>query len=157
MKIPGSFDDQHGYFNYRQGLRHFLLDLLCQLACLKKKISCVADSRGFIEPLKREGAWMSLKKRYVQILRGTQTLQMDLQMQICSIGLSAAGILTKEMVKVMAADPSSLQLANPDSRDLPEYALEVRPDVNHWQLGPFRFPNQVNNAALLPVYLSVVR
>jgi malate dehydrogenase (oxaloacetate-decarboxylating)(NADP+) len=65
------------------------------------------------------------------------------------LGLSAAGILTKEMVKVMAKDPIIFALANPDPEILPEHAHEVRDDVI-MATGRSDYPNQVNNALCFP-------
>jgi malate dehydrogenase (oxaloacetate-decarboxylating)(NADP+) len=65
------------------------------------------------------------------------------------LGLSAAGILTKEMVKQMAENPIIFALANPDPEILPEHAHEVRPDVI-MATGRSDYPNQVNNALCFP-------
>ena len=71
------------------------------------------------------------------------------------LGLSAAGILTKEMVKQMAENPIIFALANPDPEILPEHAHEVRPDVI-MATGRSDYPNQVNNALCFLTF-SVVR
>ena len=68
------------------------------------------------------------------------------------LGLSAAGILTKDMVKQMAENPIIFALANPDPEILPEHAHEVRPDVI-MATGRSDYPNQVNNALCFPLYL----
>lgn len=93
---------------------------------------------------------MSLKKkkRYVQDIEGTQLADVIADADMF-LGLSAAGILTKEMVKVMAADPIIFALANPDPEILPEHAHEVRPDVI-MATGRSDYPNQVNNALCFP-------
>ncbi|MEX3012858.1 malic enzyme-like NAD(P)-binding protein [Acinetobacter baumannii] len=65
------------------------------------------------------------------------------------LGLSAAGILTKDMVKQMAENPIIFALANPDPEILPEHAHEVRPDVI-MATGRSDYPNQVNNALCFP-------
>src|SRR5690554_260133 len=65
------------------------------------------------------------------------------------LGLSAAGILTKAMVKEMAENPIIFALANPDPEILPEHAHEVRPDVI-MATGRSDYPNQVNNALCFP-------
>lgn len=65
------------------------------------------------------------------------------------LGLSAAGILTKEMVKQMAENPIIFALANPDPEILPEHAHEVRSDVI-MATGRSDYPNQVNNALCFP-------
>ncbi len=65
------------------------------------------------------------------------------------LGLSAGGILTREMVATMARDPVIFALANPYPEILPEDAKAVRPDAI---LGTGRsdYPNQVNNALCFP-------
>ena len=101
------------------------LNLLCALGAKKENI-IVADSRGLLTA-KREGLDES-KKAYVQDIEGTQLADV-MEGADMFLGLSAAGILTKEMVKVMAADPIIFALANPDPEILPEHAHEVRNDV----------------------------
>lgn len=61
------------------------------------------------------------------------------------LGLSAAGILTKDMVKQMAEKSDYLCISKPGSEILPEHAHEVRPDVI-MATGRSDYPNQVNNA-----------
>ncbi len=65
------------------------------------------------------------------------------------LGLSAAGALSQEMVKKMAADPIIMALANPDPEILPEAALAVRPDAI-LATGRADYPNQVNNVLCFP-------
>ncbi|MHC1480839.1 NADP-dependent malic enzyme [Frateuria aurantia] len=65
------------------------------------------------------------------------------------LGLSAAGILTKEMVATMASQPIIFALANPSPEILPEDAREVRPDCII-ATGRSDYPNQVNNALCFP-------
>ncbi len=65
------------------------------------------------------------------------------------IGLSAGGVLKKEMVKKMAKNPVILAMANPTPEITPEEVLEVRDDVI---IGTGRsdYPNQVNNVLCFP-------
>ncbi|WP_291389372.1 malic enzyme-like NAD(P)-binding protein, partial [Acinetobacter sp.] len=121
------------------------LDLLCAIGAKKENI-VVADSRGLLTT-KREGLDES-KKRYVQDIEGTQLADVIAGADMF-LGLSAAGILTKEMVKVMAKDPIIFALANPDPEILPEHAHEVRDDVI-MATGRSDYPNQVNNALCFP-------
>jgi malate dehydrogenase (oxaloacetate-decarboxylating)(NADP+) len=65
------------------------------------------------------------------------------------LGLSAAGVLTQDMVKTMAPNPVILALANPNPEILPELAKEVRPDAI-LATGRSDYPNQVNNALCFP-------
>ncbi len=71
-----------------------------------------ADSRGLLTT-KREGLDDS-KKRYVQDVEGTQLADVIAGADMF-LGLSAAGILTKEMVKVMAKDPIIFRTCKPRS------------------------------------------
>ncbi|MEO6031699.1 MAG: NADP-dependent malic enzyme [Burkholderiaceae bacterium] len=65
------------------------------------------------------------------------------------IGLSAAGVLKKEMVAEMAANPLIFALANPTPEILPEEVLEVRSDAII-ATGRTDYPNQVNNVLCFP-------
>ena len=121
------------------------LDLLCALGVNKANIM-VADSRGLLTT-SREGLDES-KKRYVQDIQATHLHEVMAGADMF-LGLSAAGILTKEMVKQMAENPIIFALANPAPEILPEHAHEVRPDVI-MATGRSDYPNQVNNALCFP-------
>ncbi len=170
MKIPVFHDDQHGtsiivgsaLLNALQLVNKKIeeikivasgagaaalscLDLLCALGVNKENI-IVADSRGLLTT-SREGLDES-KKRYVQDIKATQLHEVMAGVDMF-LGLSAAGILTKDMVKQMAENPIIFALANPDPEILPEHAHEVRPDVI-MATGRSDYPNQVNNALCFP-------
>ncbi|MBJ8463009.1 NADP-dependent malic enzyme [Acinetobacter nosocomialis] len=170
MKIPVFHDDQHGtsiivgsaLLNALQIVNKKIeeikivasgagaaalscLDLLCALGVNKENI-IVADSRGLLTT-SREGLDES-KKRYVQDIKATQLHEVMAGADMF-LGLSAAGILTKDMVKQMAENPIIFALANPDPEILPEHAHEVRPDVI-MATGRSDYPNQVNNALCFP-------
>ncbi len=170
MKIPVFHDDQHGtsiivgsaLLNALQIVNKKIedikivasgagaaalscLDLLCALGVNKQNI-IVADSRGLLTT-SRDGLDES-KKRYVQDIQATQLHEVMAGADMF-LGLSAAGILTKEMVKEMAENPIIFALANPDPEILPEHAHEVRPDVI-MATGRSDYPNQVNNALCFP-------
>jgi len=65
------------------------------------------------------------------------------------LGLSAANVVTKDMVKSMARDPIIFAMANPDPEIRPEDAMEVRPD-SIIATGRSDYPNQVNNVLGFP-------
>jgi malate dehydrogenase (oxaloacetate-decarboxylating)(NADP+) len=65
------------------------------------------------------------------------------------LGLSAGGVLKKEMVATMAAQPIILALANPTPEILPEEVQEVRADALI-ATGRTDYPNQVNNVLCFP-------
>jgi len=65
------------------------------------------------------------------------------------LGLSAGGVLKKEMVAKMRAQPVILALANPTPEILPEEVKEVRSDAII-ATGRTDYPNQVNNVLCFP-------
>jgi malate dehydrogenase (oxaloacetate-decarboxylating)(NADP+) len=65
------------------------------------------------------------------------------------VGLSAQGVISKEMVATLAPDPVLFALANPVPEILPEEALSVRKDVI-MATGRSDYPNQVNNVLGFP-------
>jgi malate dehydrogenase (oxaloacetate-decarboxylating)(NADP+) len=65
------------------------------------------------------------------------------------LGLSAGGVLKKEMVATMAAQPLIFALANPTPEILPEEVKEVRSDAII-ATGRTDYPNQVNNVLCFP-------
>src|SRR5271156_5734754 len=65
------------------------------------------------------------------------------------LGLSAGGVLTQEMVRVMASKPLILALANPTPEILPEEVRAVRNDAVI-ATGRSDYPNQVNNVLCFP-------
>ncbi len=67
----------------------------------------------------------------------------------CFVGLSAANVMSQEMIKTMAENPIVFAMANPDPEIRPELALEARPDVI-MATGRSDFPNQINNVLGFP-------
>ena len=65
------------------------------------------------------------------------------------LGLSAGGVLKKEMVAAMGPSPIIFALANPTPEILPEEVLEVRSDAII-ATGRTDYPNQVNNVLCFP-------
>jgi malate dehydrogenase (oxaloacetate-decarboxylating)(NADP+) len=65
------------------------------------------------------------------------------------LGLSAANVLTKDMVARMADQPIIFAMANPDPEIWPPDAMEARPDAII-ATGRSDFPNQVNNVLGFP-------
>jgi malate dehydrogenase (oxaloacetate-decarboxylating)(NADP+) len=65
------------------------------------------------------------------------------------LGLSAGGVLKPEMVKLMAARPLILALANPTPEILPDEVKAVRDDAVI-ATGRSDYPNQVNNVLCFP-------
>lgn len=65
------------------------------------------------------------------------------------IGLSGPGIMTPDMLRVMAKKPIVFALSNPTPEIMPEIAHQVRQDFI-MATGRSDFPNQVNNALCFP-------
>jgi malate dehydrogenase (oxaloacetate-decarboxylating)(NADP+) len=65
------------------------------------------------------------------------------------LGLSAAGVLKREMVARMAPRPLIMALANPVPEIMPEEVLKVRPEALICT-GRSDYPNQVNNVLCFP-------
>lgn len=65
------------------------------------------------------------------------------------LGLSAAGAVSKEMVKAMAKNPIIFAMANPVPEIMPEEIMEVRKDAII-ATGRSDYPNQVNNVMGFP-------
>jgi len=64
------------------------------------------------------------------------------------IGVSAAGVLKKEMIKAMAKEPVIFALANPVPEIMPSDALDAGAGIV--ATGRSDFPNQVNNSLAFP-------
>lgn len=122
------------------------LDLLCALGAKPENI-IVADSRGLLTKA-RLSSMDESKARYAQDITATQLHEVMAGADMF-LGLSAAGILTQNMVKEMAENPIIFALANPNPEILPEHAREVRPDAII-ATGRSDYPNQVNNALCFP-------
>ena len=65
------------------------------------------------------------------------------------VGLSMAGLVTKEMVESMAAQPIIFAMATPDPENTPTEVAQVREDAIT-ATGRSDFPNQVNNVLGFP-------
>src|SRR6476469_5820725 len=65
------------------------------------------------------------------------------------LGLSAANVVSKDMVKTMGAEPIIFAMANPDPEISPPLAKEARPDAII-ATGRSDYPNQVNNVLGFP-------
>lgn len=121
------------------------LDLICALGVNPNNIF-VSDSRGIIST-SRDNLDES-KQRYARVTEA-KTLDDVISGADMFLGLSMPGVLTAEMVKLMAKDPIIFALANPTPEIMPEIAHAVRPDVI-MATGRSDYPNQVNNALCFP-------
>ncbi len=171
MKIPVFHDDQHGtaivaaaaLINGLKLVGKAIADvkLVCSgagaaaIACidlavrlgLDPKKVLVADRSGVIYA-GRPGKLDENKARYANDTEA-RTLAEAVQGADVFLGLSAAGLLTADMIKGMARDPLIFAMANPDPEIKPEDAMAARPDAI---IGTGRsdYPNQINNVLCFP-------
>jgi len=122
------------------------LDVMVGLGVQRKNIYA-CDSKGIIYQ-GRPGGFDASKERYAQDT-SARTLADAVNNADVFLGCSAAGVLTAEMVKTMAAKPIILALANPEPEIRPELAKAVRPDCII-ATGRSDYPNQVNNVLCFP-------
>lgn len=122
------------------------LDVLVSLG-LKKEHIIATDQAGVIykgRPEKMD----AFKEKYATE-KTARTLGDAMRDADIFLGLSAAGVLKKEMVATMAARPIILALANPTPEILPEEVKKVRSDAII-ATGRSDYPNQVNNVLCFP-------
>ncbi|TNW20033.1 NADP-dependent malic enzyme [Xylella fastidiosa] len=99
----------------------------------------IHTGRTDLDPEKQRYARDTDKRTLAEIVEGADIF----------LGLSAAGILTPEMVATMAPDPVIFALANPIPEIMPEVVCAVRTDAI---IGTGRsdYPNQINNVLCFP-------
>jgi len=171
MKIPVFHDDQHGTAiivgaAILNGLKVVGKDIkkcklvvsgagAAALACLDLIVDLgfpienifVTDLAGVVYKGRRE--LMDPDKERFARETDARTLAEVIPGADIFLGLSAGGVLKKEMVKSMAAKPLVLALANPTPEILPEEVMEVRDDAVI-ATGRSDYPNQVNNVLCFP-------
>ncbi len=171
MKIPVFHDDQHGtaiivaaaILNGLQVVGKELarvklvtsgagaaalacLDLLVELGLPLSNI-WVTDIEGVVYE-GREALMDDEKRRYAQRTPARRLAEVVDGADVF-LGLSAGGVLKREMVTAMAARPLILALANPNPEILPEDVKAVRDDAVI-ATGRSDYPNQVNNVLCFP-------
>ncbi len=99
----------------------------------------VHSKRDDLNPYKAEFALNTDDRTLEEAMKGADMM----------LGLSKAGLVSKDMVASMAPNPIIFALANPIPEILPEAVAEVRSDV---MMGTGRsdYPNQVNNVLGFP-------
>ena len=122
------------------------LDLLVQLGVKVENI-WVSDIHGLVYE-GRTQEMDAMKARYAQ-RTPLRSLGEAIEGADVFLGLSAGGVLKKEMVAKMAPKPLILALANPTPEILPEEVKAVRDDAII-ATGRSDYPNQVNNALCFP-------
>ncbi|HRD50750.1 MAG: NADP-dependent malic enzyme [Candidatus Competibacter sp.] len=121
------------------------LDLLVSLGLQRKNI-IVCDSRGVLFQGRED--FDPSKAAYAADTPARNLAEAIVDADIF-LGLSKAGVLSREMVKSMAARPLILALANPTPEIMPEEAKAARPDAII-ATGRSDYPNQVNNVLCFP-------
>jgi malate dehydrogenase (oxaloacetate-decarboxylating)(NADP+) len=121
------------------------LDMLVQLGVKPQNI-LVSDKDGVLYQ-GRPGLDPSLE-RYARKTRA-RTLADIVKGADVFLGVSAGGVLKREMVATMSDRPVILALANPTPEILPEEARAAKPDCLI-ATGRSDYPNQVNNALCFP-------
>ena len=110
------------------------------IMCNSKGIVCEGDPR--LNPAQAEMAAITnaghLKGTIADALRGADVF----------IGVSAPGVVTKEMVATMAKDAIVFPMANPTPEIMPDLALEGGARIVG--TGRSDFPNQINNLLAFP-------
>ena len=171
MKIPVFHDDQHGTAivvgaAVLNGLKVVGKDIkqvklvasgagAAALACLGLLVKLglpreniwVTDLAGVVY----EGRTELMDEDKAQFAQKTdqRTLAQAIDGADIFLGLSAGGVLKKDMVARMAPNPLILALANPTPEIMPEEVREVRQDAI-MATGRTDYPNQVNNVLCFP-------
>ena len=172
MKIPVFHDDQHGtaivvaagILNGLKIVGKKIEDVklvtsgagAAALACLNQLVSLgmkreniwVTDIKGVVykgrkelmDPYKEPYAQPTNARTLADVFAGTDVF----------LGLSAGGVVSREMVASMGAKPLVFALANPNPEIMPEDVKAVRPDAVIAS-GAYRFSKPDQQRAVLPV------
>ncbi|HEU0200387.1 MAG TPA: malic enzyme-like NAD(P)-binding protein, partial [Burkholderiaceae bacterium] len=171
MKIPVFHDDQHGTAiivgaAVTNGLKVVGKDIAkVKLVCSGAGAAALACLDLLVElGLRRQNIWVAdiegvvyqgrtvlmdeEKARYAQETSARKLADIITGADVF-LGLSAGGVLKREMVATMAPRPLILALANPTPEILPEEVRAVRDDAII-ATGRSDYPNQVNNVLCFP-------
>ena len=107
----------------------------------------LCDSQGVIYKGREEG--MNQWKSAYATDTHARTLEDAIDGADVVFGLSAAGALTKDMVRSMADKPIIFAMANPDPEITPEEVDDLRADAI-MATGRSDYPNQINNVLGFP-------
>jgi malate dehydrogenase (oxaloacetate-decarboxylating)(NADP+) len=122
------------------------LDLLVSMGLKLENITLI-DRIGVVYKGRKE-EMDPAKERYA-IKTDARTLDDVIDGADLFLGLSAPGVLTKDMVKRMADKPIIMALANPEPEISPDDVKSVRSDAII-ATGRSDYPNQVNNVLCFP-------
>ena len=121
------------------------MQLLIALGAMPENIT-VVDSKGVVHAGRRD---LNIYKERFAHTTDKRTLLDAMTGADVFIGVSAANLVTADMLKAMAPKPIVFALANPDPEIRPELAHSVRSDLI-MATGRSDFPNQVNNVLGFP-------
>jgi malate dehydrogenase (oxaloacetate-decarboxylating)(NADP+) len=114
---------------------------------VKRENIILVDTKGVVYKGRTEG--MNQYKEYFAVQTNSRSLADAMKGADVFCGVSAKGVLSKEMVKSMADNPIVFAMANPDPEITYEDATSVRDDII-MATGRSDFPNQVNNVLGFP-------
>ncbi len=100
---------------------------------------CITKDRRDLNKYKMEFATDKFHGKLTDAFKGADVF----------VGLSIGGVVSKEMIKVMAPNPIVFAMANPDPEITYEDAVSVRDDII-MATGRSDYPNQVNNVLGFP-------
>ncbi|MBU8871590.1 MAG: NADP-dependent malic enzyme [Gemmatimonadales bacterium] len=118
-----------------------------ELLGVKHENILLVDSKGVCYKGRTEG--MNKYKEYFAQETDLRTLAEAVAEKDVLVGCSVAGIVTKDMIKSMAAKPIVFAMSNPDPEITYEDATSVRSDLI-MATGRSDYPNQVNNVLGFP-------
>ncbi len=121
------------------------LNLLCELGLSKDNILLV-DKEGVVSQKMKN---VSQIKAQYSAKTDKKTLADAMQGADVFIGVAAANLVSKQMIKSMANKPIVFALSNPDPEISPKDAHSVRDDLI-MATGRSDYPNQVNNVLGFP-------
>jgi malate dehydrogenase (oxaloacetate-decarboxylating)(NADP+) len=171
LNIPVFHDDQHGtaiiaaagLMNALEltgrDIKNFRLVVngagAASIACMEllvamgmpRKNMVLCDTKGVIWRGRKDG--MNQWKSAYAAETKARSLADALKGSDAFFGLSAAGTVTKEMVRCMADKPIIFAMANPDPEITPEEVADVRSDAIV-ATGRSDYPNQINNVLGFP-------
>lgn len=171
MKIPVFHDDQHGtaiivgaaftnWIKYSgRDMKNIrlvasgagasaiaCLNMIVELGLPKENI-IVTDRNGVVYKGRNEG--MDPIKEKFAVETDLRTLDDAIKNADVFLGLSGPGVVSKEQIGSMGAEPLVMTLANPTPEIMPELTREAKPDAVICT-GRSDYPNQVNNVLCFP-------
>ena len=171
MNIPVFHDDQHGtaiiasagVLNALEITKKKISDVTvvfsgagaAAMACakllihlgVKRENLLMCDSKGVIFEGRKDG--MNKYKEEFSVKTPARTLTDAMKNCDIFMGLSARGVVNKDMIKSMAKNPIIFAMANPEPEIYPHEVAEVRTDAI-MATGRSDFPNQINNVLGFP-------